>query len=207
MIRPPEPEDLQGFARALVALLDDLGIPYAIGGSVAAMEYGEPRLTIDIDFMVDAGRDQLVAFVDAVGEWDLYVTPIEVIVETDLPHDLPFNVVDGATGTRADVYVVRRGHGLGASAMSRRQRRVWDLATGAEAWFLAPEDVILFKLLYFRRGGLVAQKHPRDIAKMTAIVGPDLDVAYVERWARELQLLDLWRALWAGNEPLPAIIP
>lgn len=204
MIRPPEPEDLQGFGRAVVALLESLGIPYAIGGSVAAMEYGEPRLTIDIDLMIDAGRDQLESFVTAIGDWQLYVTPIDVIVETDVPHGLPFNVIDGLTGTRADIYVVAGGEGLSGSAMRRRQQRVWDLATGARAWFLAPEDVILFKLLYYRRGGQVADKHPRDIAKMVAIVGPQLDGAYLERWARELEVLDIWRALSEPGAPAPA---
>ncbi len=194
MIRPPEPGDLQAFARAVIALLDVLDIPYAIGGSVAAMEYGEPRLTLDIDLMVDAGRPQLAALVEAIERWDLYITPLEVILESDVPYGKPFNIIDGGTGSRADCYVVRRT-GLDPVAMGRRQNRMWDLASGSHAWFLAPEDVILFKLVYYRDGGLVARKHPIDIAKIIAITGADLDTDYLEQWAARLEVLDLWQAL------------
>jgi len=76
---------------------------------------------------------------------------------------------------------------------------VWDAAIGATAWFLSPEDVILFKLVYYRRGGQVAQKHPRDIAKMIAVSGEAFDPDYIERWARDLGVLELWRTLWAED--------
>jgi hypothetical protein len=47
MIRPPDPEDLKAFATRVVGLLESTGIPYAVCGSLAAMEYSEPRLSID----------------------------------------------------------------------------------------------------------------------------------------------------------------
>ena len=44
----PEPDLLQIFARPV----HDAGIPYLVAGSVGAMLYSEPRLTLDIDFAV-----------------------------------------------------------------------------------------------------------------------------------------------------------
>jgi hypothetical protein len=38
--------------RYLVEVLDGLGLPYMVGGSHAAMYYGEPRLTRDVDIVV-----------------------------------------------------------------------------------------------------------------------------------------------------------
>ncbi|HXL36665.1 MAG TPA: hypothetical protein VN954_05625, partial [Ktedonobacteraceae bacterium] len=37
----------------LVEALEELGVPYHIGGSVASSLYGLPRLTIDVDIIAD----------------------------------------------------------------------------------------------------------------------------------------------------------
>ncbi len=45
--------ELQELLERLVTALERLHIPYLITGSVASMAYGEPRLTNDIDVVVD----------------------------------------------------------------------------------------------------------------------------------------------------------
>jgi hypothetical protein len=189
------PDDLRSFNQRLIDALERLGIGYAIGGSVAAMIYSEPRLTIDVDLMIAASLDKLSQLVKEVQSWQIYISPLEAIIETSLPNGMPFNVIDGALGTKADLYLAKNS-GLDASAMARRRRLPWDTRSGAKAWFLSPEDVILYKLSYYRQGGEVAQKHPIDIAKMLAVTGAELDTAYIESWAEEVGVADLWQALW-----------
>ncbi len=41
----------------VVAIFERLGIPYLVTGSVAAMAYGEPRLTNDVDIVAAIGRE------------------------------------------------------------------------------------------------------------------------------------------------------
>jgi hypothetical protein len=192
---PISPEDQRDFNRRLIATLEALGVAYAIGGSVAAMMYSEPRFTIDVDLMVSAPLDQLNQLVLEIRSWHVYVTPFEAIVETNLPHGLPFNIIDGTIGTKADLYIAKNT-GLDASAMARRRRLVWDRETDAAAWFLSPEDIILYKLSYYRQGGEVAQKHPTDIANMLDVIGSQLDLPYIVRWATEIGVADLWQVLW-----------
>lgn len=195
--KPIAPEDQRDFNRRLMATLEELGVVYAIGGSVAAMMYSQPRLTIDVDVMVAAPLRQLSQLVRTVQSWPVYITPLENIIETSLPYGLPFNIIDGTIGAKADLYIAKNT-GLDASAMARRQKLVWDrdAARGAEAWFLSPEDVILYKLSYYRQGGEVAQKHPTDIANMLGLIGSQLDLAYIAHWAAEIGVADLWQALW-----------
>ena len=188
-------EDQRDFNRRLMATLEELGVMYAIGGSVAAMMYSQPRLTIDVDVMVAAPLRQLSQLVRAVQSWQVYITPLENIIETSLPYGLPFNIIDGTIGAKADLYIAKNT-GLDASAMARRQKLVWDRETDAGAWFLSPEDVILYKLSYYRQGGEVAQKHPTDIANMLGLIGSQLDLAYIAQWAAEISVADLWQALW-----------
>jgi hypothetical protein len=195
MIRPPEPDDLRAFTGRIVELLEDCEVPYAICGSMAAMEYSEPRLSIDVDLMVLIETDQLLNFTRTVADWGYYVTPPEVIFSEMIPLGRPFNVIDGSSGARADIYPVTPT-GLAGSAMQRRSQRTWDLRNAQTAWFLSAEDVILYKLRQYRAGGEVAQKHPIDIIKMLAAMATSLDTAYITRWASELAVSDLWQRLW-----------
>ncbi len=192
---PISPDDQRAFNLRLIATLEALDVTYVIGGSVAAMMYSQPRFTIDVDLMVSAPLDQLNQLVQEVQSWQVYVTPFEAILETNLPSGMPFNIIDGTIGTKADLYIVKNT-GLDASAMARRRRLVWDRETGAAAWFLSPEDVILYKLSYYRQGGEVAQKHPTDIANMLDVIGSQLDLAYIDQWAAEIGVADLWQVLW-----------
>ena len=193
-MNPPDPESQRAFAKRVVVLLEQLGIRYGIGGSVAAMAYSVQRFTADIDLMLIAEADELARLVESVNAWQIYIAPLEAILEEDIPHGLPFNVYDGASGTKADLYVVQPT-GLPGSAMNRR-RRIKDDQIGLEAWFLAPEDVILYKLDYFRKSEGISQKHPVDIGKMLNVVGDQLDLAYIEKWATEIDVADVWRAIW-----------
>jgi len=52
-------DDLRSFNRRLIGALEKLGVVYAIGGSVAAMIYSEPRLTIDVDLMIAASLGKI----------------------------------------------------------------------------------------------------------------------------------------------------
>ena len=67
-----------------------------------------------------------------------------------------------------------------------------------EATFAAPEDVILMKMEYFRRGGY--GKHLHDINGILEISGDELDRAYLEAWAERLDLLPVWKQVLGGAE-------
>ncbi len=187
--------DQRKFNLRLIDALDVLGIAYAIGGSIAAMAYSEPRFTNDIDLMISADLNELARLVDEVNAWEVYISPFEAIVETDIPFGLPINIVDGMLGAKADFYVAG-SKPIDASAMSRRRRKRLYRNPDVEAWFLSPEDVILYKLDYFRQSGETSVKHPSDIAKMLRVIGSGLDLIYLERWSTEIGVADLWRTMW-----------
>jgi hypothetical protein len=189
------PDDQRVFNLRLIDALDRLGISYAIGGSYAAMVYSEPRFTNDIDLMIIADIPELSQLVDEVSSWEVYISPLESILETDIPFGLPINVVDGNLGAKADFFVVGN-KSLDAVALSRRKRKHFYRNPDVEAWFLSPEDVILYKLDYYRKSQETSVKHPSDIAKMLRVVGSALDLAYLEEWAAAIGVADLWAAMW-----------
>ncbi len=198
-------EDQQAFNRLLIHLLEELNLPYAIGGSIAAMRYSETRYTRDIDIMFQTDRAGLAQLIESVEALQVYIDPLETVLEYNLPGKLPVSIVDGGTGLKADLYVAQGG-GLDLSAMSRRRQLSLYKDPPMDAWFLAPENVILYKLDYFKQSDGASQKHPIDIAKMLAVVGDELDLPYLEHWAAELGVLELWGALWDEFHRPPQII-
>ena len=56
-----------------------------------------------------------------------------------------------------------------------------------------PEDIIISKMLYYKQGG--SEKHMRDITGILKVSGEEVDRAYVERWAEELGLKEIWEAI------------
>jgi hypothetical protein len=200
MATPAEQQsDQRDFNRRLIATLERLGIDYAIGGSVAAMVYSEPRSTIDIDLMIQADHSQLEILIDEITRWQVYVDPVETLNEFLQPNRMPINVVDGISGVKADLYVAHQ-IGLDSLAISRKRRMSLYEKPLVDAWFLSPEDVILYKLDYFRQSDGVSTKHPRDIGKMLRVVGDQLDLEYLERWASEIGVSEIWQAIWREHQ-------
>ena len=158
------------------------------------MSYSETRFTKDIDLMFEGGETQIAELISAVESLQIYVDPLDTVLEFNLPKQLPINVLDGSYGTRADLYIAR-SYGLDQTAMSRRRERLMYNNPILNAWYLSPEDVILYKLDYFKQSEGVSQKHPIDIAKMLGVLGDQLDFNYLDHWAQTLGVLDLWHAL------------
>ena len=73
------------------------------------------------------------------------------------------------------------------------RRRHQPILADRETFVAAPEDVILSKLLYYQEGG--SEKHLRDIASMLRISGDEIDQAYIEHWAAQLDLVQEWQAV------------
>ncbi len=170
------------------APLDQAGIVYMVGGSVASMVYGEPRLTNDIDIVVELDRHSAAAFPLLFPAADFYCPPKEVIVvEAGRASRGHCNVIHHATGHKADIYMTGRDP-LQAWGLARRR---WiEFGDKKGLWVAPPEYVILRKLEYFREGG--SEKHVHDIRGMLAASGDALDDQALTVWVQRLALETVW---------------
>ena len=176
------------FHRCFIAPIAELHIDYMVTGSVAAMLYGQPRLTHDIDVVLHLGTGMVEEFCRAFPLDQYYCPPPEILrVELSRDSKAHFNLIHHATGFKADVYL----KGLDPfHAWAFDQCRPVDLKAGARLWIAPPEYVIVRKLEFFREGG--SEKHLRDIRGILAASADLLDLAELERWIDELRLGDLW---------------
>lgn len=164
------------------------GIRYVIGGSVAAIFYGEPRLTNDVDFVAFLNAADIGKLPELFPPTDFYLPPLEsVFAEVAREQRGHFNIIHLNTSFKADVYPTGKDE-LNAWAF-RNKRRV---EFQGETLVLAPpECVIVRKLEYYRAGG--SEKHLRDIRAMLAVSGEQLDHAALGEWITRYQLAAEWQ--------------
>jgi hypothetical protein len=177
---------------SLIALfvrpLNQLRIPYMVTGGVASVVYGEPRLTRDIDLVIELRPRDARRFAEAWSTEEFYVPPVEVIeVESRRPAHGHFNVIHHRTAMRADIYLPG-SDALNAWAFAHKVVRRID----EDEVYLAPiEAVILSKLRYYQMGK--SDRHLRDVHQMLRISGDLVDRPELERWAARLGVESEWK--------------
>jgi len=168
-----------------VAPLNRLGVTYMVTGAVAAIIYGEPRLTNDIDLVIDIGTRDVSRLRSAFDTSEFYVPPAEAIeIELRRSQHGHFNIIHRATALKADFYPAAEDR-LHRWALPLRRRIAIE---GEEMPVAPPEYVILRKLEYLRAGG--SDKHVRDVNAMLSASGTALDRA---RLLDEVERLGLQR--------------
>ena len=98
-----EPE-FNRFLRSIVETLEQLGLTYGIGGSVASSLYGEARSTLDVDISVVLPLDRVLAFTQAFQALGYYAF-LDAILDAIVAHQ-PFNIIDAQRGYKADIFPV-----------------------------------------------------------------------------------------------------
>src|SRR5690606_37573012 len=114
--------------------LDARDIAYMVTGSAASLLHGEPRITHDIDLVVEIRGRDIAALEDAFPEQAYYLPPTDVPrIESRRAHHGHFNVIHHETGFKADVYV-KTTSPLHTWGFARRRR----IEAGAHALWVAP---------------------------------------------------------------------
>jgi hypothetical protein len=158
-------------------------------GSLASSAYGDPRMTRDIDFVIDMTAAQVRTLCAAFPSDQFYVSPEAALQALSLPAG-QFNVIHPESGNKIDFMIARRD-AWGKEQVSRRQRV--QILPEISGYAARPEDVVLGKLLYYQEGG--SEKHLRDIASILKVGGDAVDRGYIERWATDLGVPDIWQAI------------
>jgi len=169
----------------VAAAFERRGLTYAVTGSHASIAYGEYRFTNDIDVVVDLSATELSSLLSEFPTDDFYVS--EDGAKYAVLHGGQFNIIHQGTHQKVDVIVPRDPNW--PDQLARRILLPTD--DNRDVWFIAPEDLILRKLHFYREGE--SDKHLRDIASIIKIRGDRLDFAYVGDWAKQLELLDIWQ--------------
>jgi hypothetical protein len=168
-------------------VLQSLGIPYFIGGSMATAVHGMARATLDADIIADMKPHQVERFTQALGG-DFFADS-EAIGEAVRVQGT-FNVIHLATMFKVDIFV-RGAQPFDQAQFRRRMLAELGSEPGHQAYVASPEDNILAKLVWYRLGGEVSDRQWRDIVTVIRIHGARLDAAYLRIWSERLNVTDL----------------
>lgn len=179
-----------------VAPLNRAGIEYMVTGGLAAVVYGHPRLTLDVDLVIRLSSRDAADMATLWPQGEFYSPPAEVIEQerarTSGGH---FNVIHNESMMRADVYVA----GSDKLSVWALQHRVVRQVEGEQVQFAPIEYVIVNKLRYFQMGG--SDRHLRDIARMMEVSGQDVDQQALDGWIARLDLGAEWSRALAHTDP------
>jgi hypothetical protein len=161
-----------------------------ITGAAASIIYGEPRLTLDLDVVMEISVQDIKEIVQSFPIEEFYCPPLETIqAESQRTTKGHFNIIHHKTGFRADIYLVGQDK---MQLWGLEHRKSIDLH--GETFWLAPiEYVILKKLEYYREGG--SEKHLRDILGMMAVSGGQIDSKLLEDKVKESGLGKEWKLI------------
>ncbi len=163
--------------------LTDAGIPYMITGSVAGNFYAVPRMTRDIDVVVElSGRD--VDRLVKVFEKDFYIE--SAAVEEAVKQRGMFNLIHAEYVIKVD-FVVRKDSAYRRMEFSRKKKVSVD---DRVLYIVAPEDLILSKLDWAKESRSEVQL--TDVRNLLESV-KGLDRRYLGRWAKQLGVETLYR--------------
>jgi hypothetical protein len=177
--------------------LERAGIVYALGGSVASTLHGLPRTTNDIDlaiFLPEPRVERAAAELDGA-----FFVDVEAARAASRRRS-SFNIFHRATMLKVDLFVLA-GDAFDREQMRRRVRLQVGADPSQTVAALAPEDLILRKLAWFRDGGGVSDRQWLDVLGVIKVQRGRLDLAYARSWARGLGVAELLeRALALGTD-------
>lgn len=173
------------FLKLMATRLAGAGIPYMVTGSMALAVYAVPRMTRDIDLVVEVQTADVGRLVGLFAA-DCYID--ETAVRDAVARRGMFNIIHNEWILKAD-FIVRKAEPYREVELARRRSVDID---GCPVSVVAPEDLLLSKLCWGRESGSELQR--RDVEQLVRSA-PGLDWDYLAAWAAKLGVGDLLEAV------------
>lgn len=171
--------------RTLLEVLDFLDrgqIPYMLTGSMAKSFYSDPRMTRDIDIVLELDYPSIDHMVSTF-EKSFYVD--RGMIEEALENSSMFNVVHNQLQVKVD-FIIRKNETYRKTEFERRRSFILE---GRKVWVTSPEDLVISKLHWAKDS--LSEMQLSDVRDLLRSV-KTLDYAYLESWMDLLGLREIW---------------
>lgn len=149
-------------------------VPFMLTGSFALAYYATPRMTRDLDLVVEIDERAVDSLVAAFA-LDFYIDADDA--RAAARSERMFNLMHLESGIKVD-FIVRKSAEYRRLEFSRRQPVA---IAGIRTWIVSREDLILSKLVWALESGSELQR--RDVR---ALLAEAVDLDYVRQWATPL---------------------
>jgi len=173
----------------LLGALDRLEIDFLVGGSVASGTHGTPRMTNDIDILADLTADRVDEFCEVLSP-SFYVDRDTILQALETGRS--FNLIHLRAAVKFDIFPAGSDP-FARSELGRRQYTTTPITGLEEIEFpvASPEDTVLAKLVWYRKGGQSSDRQRDDILGILRVQSTRLDQPYLKQWAVRLGVPDL----------------
>jgi hypothetical protein len=158
--------------------LEQEAIPYMLTGSFAANFYAVPRMTRDIDIVIEiqkADADRLFQ----IFQKDFYVSRSSI--DEAIEHKGMFNIIHNDFVFKVD-FIIRKDSTYRNTEFQRKRQVFLDMAF---IWIVAPEDLIISKLSWAKDSS--SEMQLKDVKNLLLTLR-DLDKEYLHSWVQTLKL-------------------
>ncbi len=183
----------------LIALLDELGIRYFAGGSVASSIHGIARFTQNVDIVADLKPEQIETLTSRLGS-NFYADAGQM--REALRFGRAFNLIHFASGFKIDIFPLAND-AFHEGELARAERKSWNLdpENTVELPAASAEDTIIEKLAWYKRGGETSERQWSDVLGIAA--SRPLDWEYLRTWAPHLGVTGLVERLFGEASQIP----
>jgi hypothetical protein len=157
-------------------LLDESNYKYMVSGSIALNIYGIPRMTRDIDIVIELSENRIEEFTNLFP--DSYFD--KNTIKSEIKKQGMFNIIDHSTGFKID-FIIRKETEYFTFAFQRR-KRIKELDT--ELWVISLDDLIIAKIIWIQQ--LKSEKQIFDIENL--LQNPERNIVYIKSWCSKLNL-------------------
>jgi len=163
--------------------LNEAEIPYLISGSIAANYYTIPRMTRDIDIVIELKEDSIDKFV-AVFKDDFYIN--REMIANEVSRQGMFNLIYNRYVIKID-FIIKKSSEYHDVEFSNRKQVLIDRHP---VWIVSAEDLVISKLLWAKESH--SEMQLKDVANLMDTVD-HLDSKYIDNWVRELSLEQIYK--------------
>ncbi|MFH1882610.1 MAG: hypothetical protein ABIL62_07875 [Planctomycetota bacterium] len=158
-------------------------INYMISGSIAANYYTIPRMTRDIDVVIELKQGDIDKFV-GLFKSDFYVN--REMITDEVSRRGMFNLIYNRYVIKID-FIIKKSSAYQNAAFSRRKEI---LIEGSPIWFVSAEDLVISKLIWAKDSH--SEMQLKDVGNLMETVD-NLDLKYIDNWVRELGLEQIYK--------------
>ena len=165
--------------------LNNHEIKYMISGSIAVNYYSIPRMTRDIDIVIELKMSDIEKFIE-IFENDFYLN--NEVIKKETSKKGMFNLIHRDYFVKVD-FILRKESEFKITEFSRKRKiSIKD----NPMWIVSPEDLILAKLDWAKES--YSEIQLRDVQNLINSL-KDLDWVYINNWIKSLGLNDIYNKL------------
>jgi hypothetical protein len=180
----------------VIKALDELNVPYMIGGSLASAMQGLARSTLDTDLVTKLKLEHIDPLVASLSK-EFYIS--ENAMRDAINRRISFNVIHLETMFKVDIFI-SKSRKFDQMQFKRRVKQTISNDPDHVVYIASVEDNILAKLEWYRMGNEISERQWQDVIGMLKTQGSKIESDYLNYWANELGVSDLLEKALVGKD-------